>query len=108
LARAAIGKLAEGRVSEERRGMALLLTSELVTNALMHARPFGDIVLHGTLRGGQLRVEVLDQGPGFGPPAPRAPDDRPGGYGLQLLESIATRWGTKRSDRFTVWFELAA
>jgi anti-sigma regulatory factor (Ser/Thr protein kinase) len=107
-ARAAIGDLADGQVPDERRDMALLLTSEVVTNALLHARPSGDIELHGTLKDGHLRVEVLDQGPGFGPPKPRSSSDRPGGYGLRLLEAAATRWGTSRGDRFTVWFELAA
>ena len=47
--------------------------------------------MHAALRPGGLRIEVTDPGPGFEPGGhgPR-PD---GGYGLQLLDRLATRWG---------------
>ena len=32
--------------------------------------------------------------------------DRPGGWGLALVESMSDRWGIERGDRTRVWFEL--
>jgi anti-sigma regulatory factor (Ser/Thr protein kinase) len=82
-----------------------LLASEVVSNALGHAglgpRDFVRIEAHYTRRG--LRVSVYDGGPGIGdlPPAGRTAHDR--GRGLQIVEQVATAWG---SERGMVWFEL--
>ena len=91
-------------VAEEHVRVVGLLTSELVTNAVVHATtPFVlDISLEGTV----VRVAVSDGAGG----RPR-PDDQAqgaeGGWGLKLVADLATRWGSdvvpggKR-----VWFEL--
>jgi anti-sigma regulatory factor (Ser/Thr protein kinase) len=56
------------------------------------------------LRDGAVRVEVRDPGTG-GEIARRTPD---GGYGLQLVEQLATRWGVNRTGGTHVWFEVDA
>ena len=85
---------------------ALLLTTELVTNAVIHA---GSAVSVTVRRGrGQLRVEVADTGGGA--LTMREPDpDATSGRGLQLMEALASAWGTSAYDAGKlVWFELQA
>ncbi len=86
---------------------ALLLTSELVTNALVHAG--GSITVGVTATGQVVRVEVGD-GTQEGP-APRvAGAEDTTGRGLDLVEHLARRWGFTLVDGNgkTVWFEVAA
>jgi anti-anti-sigma factor len=108
-ARAELRDLLAGKLSDEDCQMALLLTSELVTNAVVHpAHPEGaSIGLQISAEEGRLRVEVADSGQGFDP-ANLEPDERDiGGKGLIVVDRTAARWGTTRDDRFRVWFELA-
>ena len=79
---------------------AVLLTSELVTNAIVHAE--SDIAV--TLRGERsLRVEVFDEG--LGPPGRVRLGS---GGGLRLVDFLATSWGVSPQRRGkVVWFELA-
>lgn len=85
---------------------ALLLVSEVVTNAVVHGdgRPVLDI----DVGRGVLRVTVTDDGPEM----PRVLHDNPllapGGRGLQLVDTLSTRWGTERRvpTGKSVWFEL--
>jgi anti-sigma regulatory factor (Ser/Thr protein kinase) len=88
---------------------ALLCTSEIVTNVVMHARR--PSLITAQRRADQVVVRV-DQ-PGSGPPPVirRAPEhDDPmtvAGRGLALVDAIAARWGTESSDaNVQVWFEL--
>lgn len=82
-----------------------LLTSELVTNAVRHAR-FGAaqrIVLAARLTRDFVRVEVRDPGPGFDPGVRHDA----GGYGLRMLDVLSDRWGADRGDKgCRVWFEV--
>jgi anti-sigma regulatory factor (Ser/Thr protein kinase) len=82
-----------------------LLVSELVTNAVVHART--DVTLHVRLRRGVLRIEVTDGSPVL--PAPRRPTGLTGtGRGLQLVDHLADRWGVDKARKGkTIWFELA-
>ncbi|MEV0096096.1 ATP-binding protein [Streptomyces sp. NPDC050738] len=86
--------------------VAVLLVSELVTNALRYASgPIGVRLVR--LDHGVLLVEVSDPLPD--PPRERTsgPDDE-GGRGLQLVACSAQRWGTRKGRTGkTVWFELA-
>jgi anti-sigma regulatory factor (Ser/Thr protein kinase) len=79
-----------------------LLTSEVVTNAITHAADHGDIQVAAAFAPGYARIEVLDRGPGFDP------DVRHGaaGFGLRLLDKLATRWGVERASGTLVWFEV--
>jgi anti-sigma regulatory factor (Ser/Thr protein kinase) len=109
-ARAALTRWLSGHVPVEVLDDARLLASELVTNSIGHAglSEAASLRLAVQLRGGALRVEVRDPGDS-GTVAPRAPDyDVGGGFGLQLVERIATRWGVNRTGGTQVWFEVDA
>ncbi|RZB15795.1 ATP-binding protein [Streptomyces sp. F001] len=86
---------------------AELLTSELVTNAIVHTDH--DAVLTATVGPGGLRVEVRD----FVARRPRlcAPkaDEGTHGRGLVLVQSLADAWGVRpHAVGKSVWFELDA
>ena len=85
----------------------LVLVSELVTNSVLHGgvEEGERIELSLAWSPERLRIEVLDHGPGFG--ASLASSDREGGWGLQLVERLADRWGVTRTDATIVWFEMA-
>jgi anti-sigma regulatory factor (Ser/Thr protein kinase) len=81
-----------------------LLVSELVTNALVHARTSARMWVSVT--DGVARVEVTDDGPGH--PRLRVPGPD-GGYGLWLTDMLATSWGATCHDDApgkTVWFTV--
>jgi anti-sigma regulatory factor (Ser/Thr protein kinase) len=101
-ARAALRGFCAGRVDGQLLTDAELLASELITNALRHGD--GQITLRGSLNHGQLLVEVIDDGGGF-ERQPRRDVDQVGGFGLGLVEDIATRWGVHEGSTH-VWFEL--
>ncbi|NNN37819.1 ATP-binding protein [Streptomyces sp. S3(2020)] len=90
-----------------RSEIAELLTSELVTNALIHTDT--DAVLTATVGPGGLRVEVRD----FVARRPRLrvpnADDGTHGRGLVLVQSLADAWGVRAHGvGKAVWFELDA
>ncbi len=109
-ARAALTRWLSGHVPIEVLDDARLLASELVTNSLRHPEIPQDASLRLAvqLREGALRVEVRDPGTS-GVVAPREPDrEYGGGFGLQLVDKIATRWGVNRTGGTQVWFEVDA
>lgn len=85
-----------------------LLLSEVVTNAVRHSgSPRGSkIGLTVSLGGTALRVEVTDGGRGFDPIPRDAPRMEAGGWGLHLVDRLATRWGVERGTAARVWFEI--
>jgi anti-sigma regulatory factor (Ser/Thr protein kinase) len=87
-------------------GFAALLTSEVVTNAVLHGDPPLQLLVE--IADDAIRVEVHDAN--SAPPVPRVPrPTEPGGRGLAIVDALATRWGTRPDDDGkTVWFELAA
>ncbi|MDH6128744.1 ATP-binding protein [Kitasatospora sp. GP82] len=89
---------------------AVLLLSELMTNACRHARvpPGRQIVTRSVLSGGTLRVEVSDASSGLPTPCHASPDDE-SGRGLALVAALADAWGAHPrvcGIGKTVWFEL--
>ncbi|MFF3290978.1 ATP-binding protein [Streptomyces sp. NPDC003023] len=85
----------------------LLLVSELVTNACLHAGGPRELVLALDRPQGRLRVEVADADPRE--PTPRAQSDisQPGGHGLIILERLAHTWGSEpRGTGKVVWLEI--
>jgi DNA-binding NarL/FixJ family response regulator len=82
-----------------------LLTSELVTNAVVHAGTDVDVVVR--LTGAIARVEVTDRSELV--PTPRHSGlEADSGRGLALVQALARRWGTSRQPGGgkTVWFEV--
>jgi anti-sigma regulatory factor (Ser/Thr protein kinase) len=88
---------------------AVLLVSEIVSNSVRHASLDKSDAIHVRIRGSDsvLHVDVIDPGPGFDPERVE-PSEREGGWGLRLLDRLATRWGVERNDVTKVWFELTA
>lgn len=90
---------------EETIEVAVLLATELVTNAIVHAHT--DFALSVTIDRGRLRVEVSD----FSPDPPRLVEVQrfaEHGRGLHLVDALAASWGVHwRPDGKAVWFELA-
>ena len=87
---------------------AMLLTSELVTNAVRHAGQSSDdpIELTVSIDPTILRVSVRDRGSGFDPLELRTRSDE-GGWGLDLVEKLSSRWGVdRRPETSNVWFEI--
>lgn len=88
---------------------AVLLVSEVVSNSVRHASLDETDAIEVRIRGShsKLRVDVSDPGPGFDPDRVRPLEDN-GGWGLHLLDRLATRWGVERNDVTRVWFELTS
>ena len=88
---------------DETRLAVALLATELINNAVLHGR--GDVVqIDVTASDERLRVEVRDDGNGFDP-AQRAEREDPGGWGLAIVENMASDWGMYEGSTH-VWFEL--
>jgi anti-sigma regulatory factor (Ser/Thr protein kinase) len=87
--------------------VAELLSSELVTNAVVHAR--SAIELEAARSQSDLRVDVRDVGPGAVVAEGRPPSsEAEGGRGLAIVASLADDWGVESSGRGkSVWFSLA-
>jgi anti-sigma regulatory factor (Ser/Thr protein kinase) len=86
---------------------AVLLVSELVTNAVCHARDTGAVALELTSAETWLRVEVLDADPRE--PQQRTPEAwDESGFGFVLVDALADRWGVRQTaGGKAVWAELA-
>ncbi|MEU1850154.1 ATP-binding protein [Streptomyces sp. NPDC019990] len=104
-------RLSTWRVPEEACSNAVLLVSELVTNAVLHT--LSERILCGLerLTDGRFRLEVHDGDlTGRGIPDRRPGPDDENGRGLLLVREIADSWGIMRSP-FTrgnaVWASLA-
>lgn len=81
-----------------------VIVSELVTNAVVHARSAPELTV--TVESGRVRVEVFDTA--AAPPVPRQTDDgrHHGGFGLRLVGAFAHRWGWEPSGSGKrVWAE---
>ena len=88
-------------LSEAELDVARLLVSELVTNAVRHGA--GDeVVLALQVDDAHARFEVHDAG--GEQPARQEPRGGEGGYGLNLVATLAARWGADPGAG--VWFEL--
>jgi hypothetical protein len=86
---------------------ALVCTSELVSNAILHtrsSRPGGHFTIRASLTRSHLRVEVQDDG---GPWHPQRHHDGLHGWGLVIVVALA-RWGVTGDGTCprTVWFEI--
>ncbi len=83
---------------------AALLTSELVTNAVLHAATPLCVTLH--ILPDRIRVDVADGNPTF-PSVKDYGRDAATGRGLTLFDTLASEWGVQAVDGGKiVWFEL--
>lgn len=89
------------------RETAVLLTSEFVTNGIVHGSGAVTVVVLETRDG--IRVEVSDAGSATRPRLRMSADDDENGRGLLLVDCLASRWDHVRGDAgLTAWFELEA
>jgi anti-sigma regulatory factor (Ser/Thr protein kinase) len=98
----------EGSIDEDKLSELRLLVTELLTNSVRHGAGSPDwITLDVEIYANAVRVIVTDRGPGFDPePVPQPHLDRPGGWGLCLVDRLADRWGVNRGEATEVWFEF--
>jgi anti-sigma regulatory factor (Ser/Thr protein kinase) len=103
--------LADGGQAEWTMGDVMLVASELVTNAVVHSGCRPDDVVSVELRVEREAVVCSVSDPGrSGREAEIASADRlHGGFGLRVVDQLASRWGREREDggRYRVWAEVA-
>ena len=102
--RVARSALAEWGLSDLDDTVTLLVT-ELVSNGIRHAQTQLELIL--TFDGSCLRIAVTDGDPR--PPVARVRRGlTAGGWGLALVESLSSQWGTDLDEAAgkTVWFEI--
>ena len=86
-----------GICDEDVVGDAVLVVSELVTNACVHAEATGGALTIGVEAGDELVVWVADAHPGV--PAQRSGGlDAESGRGLEILSQLAVRWAVEPRD----------
>jgi serine/threonine-protein kinase RsbW len=86
---------------------AKLLTTEVVTNAIRHARGTQAVIVR-VRRNNVVRVEVVDQGPIFHPQPQTTSTPAESGRGLMVVNAVASAWGVEPDEAGKkVWFELA-
>ncbi|MDP9343935.1 MAG: ATP-binding protein [Actinomycetota bacterium] len=108
-----------GALDPDIRSNVSLLASELVTSSVrrLGQLPAETIVLRVVRRPTVLRVEVRDPGPLFPPPVSgqssgwsilqeTGPAGDPTGWGLYIVNRLASRWGITVDRGTEVWFEL--
>jgi two-component sensor histidine kinase len=96
--------VAEHFGGESRCGDLLLCVSEVVTNAIRHARTPAKMTV--TRLRDLVRVEVLDASAAM--PALQPVDmQAASGRGLQIVDRLSRRWGSEHTEHGkVVWFEL--
>jgi anti-sigma regulatory factor (Ser/Thr protein kinase) len=106
-ARAWLASRAAALVDDDGLANLALVISEIVTNAVRHGKPGGEIRVAATPKDDYLCVQVTDEGSGFVPTPGAMASEPGGGFGLFLVEQLTRRWGmTRENMRTRVWFEF--
>ena len=85
---------------------ALLILSELVTNAVRHARPLapGGLRVSWQISPAAVGVSVTDGGAATAPVATAVATSAPTGRGLHIVHQLASGWDvTSSAEGTTVW-----
>ncbi|MEI2776577.1 MAG: ATP-binding protein [Tetrasphaera sp.] len=101
--------LAAREVDEETIDEVAIVASELVANALRHAKPLHDntVRVHWTEKNGVVEVDVTDGGGETAPKAMPKAVFAPSGRGLRIVRSLAHEWGvSEKKGSITVWASL--
>lgn len=106
---AIVDDLSDGTIEDDIISECEMVVSELVTNAIRHAKPLADgsIRVHWKVRAPRVEVEVTDGGSDDVPvPKPKA-EWVNAGRGLRIVRSLAHEWGvTDERNGRTVWASL--
>jgi anti-sigma regulatory factor (Ser/Thr protein kinase) len=107
LARAAVAAFCDNHgISKPTVAMVKLLVSEVVSNAVVHPEVTrASIGVSAQIEDQVIHIEITDAGDGF-EPAPPPPPLADRGYGLFLVDRQSSRWGVRRGNGTTVWFEV--
>jgi len=103
--------LAAAGIFDAAVGDAVLVVSELLSNAIRHARPLpgASVQVAWAVGEGAVEVAVRDGGAPTAPVRAHATVSALGGRGLDIVEYLAWRWGVRSDDSGqTVWAVLAA
>ncbi len=102
--KAARTAVAERFSGHARCGELLLCVSEVITNAVLHARSAPTMTVRRAAE--RLTVEVSDDDPTLPVRRPHSPTATTG-RGLRILDDLTVRWGVRsRPDGKVVWFEF--
>lgn len=102
-ARRFVRDVLSGRPSEVIEA-AELMTSELATNCVRHARTDFELSISAN---DEIRIQVRDTGGGR-PTVLSPAAEEPSGRGLRIVDALADEWGiAPGSDGKTVWFAIA-
>ncbi len=96
-------------VEGEARDDAMLVLSELVSNAVKHAAPLpsGEITVRWQVDDEVMHIEITDGGASTRPRAGVAALSALGGRGLDIVRSVSRHWGvTEGEGSVTVWAEV--
>ena len=87
-------------------GPLALVASEIVTNAIVHARTGAHLTFR-RVASDEVELAVTDHGAGD-PQMRRPGDDQTGGRGLQIVDALSSSWGVRHDgpDETTVWVRL--
>ena len=102
-------ELLEVGATEPAAADAALIASELLTNALRHARPLpgGKLRVGWALGGGVVELTVTDGGAATQPRAGWPSASSLGGRGLAIVARLSRRWGASSGEAgTTVWAVL--
>jgi len=103
LARAFVAEHLQGWHLDNLIESASLVVSEVVTNAIIHARSDADLLLERTPTA--LTISVTDRGQGLVPESGSRVSD--GGRGLLIVQQLSTNWGAEPTGNGNgVWAEL--
>jgi anti-sigma regulatory factor (Ser/Thr protein kinase) len=96
-----------GPLPSDRAYDFVLMTSEIVANAVRHAPPENDgqIALRFELDSDVIRAIVMDGGGDFAFEKATF-DASTQRYGLQMVDRLANRWGLSLDGEKAVWFEV--
>ena len=104
-AREALGRVSDG---DPAFGDAMLVASELITNAVRHSgcRTEDRLEVLVARREGHLIISVLDPGASGGAAKTSGPEAAFGGLGLMVVQQLVSEWGEERGDGYRVWARL--
>ena len=109
LARQAISRELEGILTRPRLDDALLIVSELASNAVRHAPATveDEIELRVVIDPNRVLLVIVDGGNDFTPDWPTDDDVRSSRMGLLLVDSVSDAWGISDDGTNAVWAEVS-
>ncbi len=108
--RLARAEIAQVPLSRSARVDAVLVVSELVTNAVRHSgcHDGGEIELELARTSDGVVISVWEVGRSPTAPTVHEPSPAAGGMGLRIVDAVCSEWGSAHDDGRPVWARIAA